>query len=204
VNTPPNQPPVKRALGDAWAQLHPAIRRQHDLTPGTDAEVVMTGTLFEIHHSRIATLFVYPARLFGALVQYRGYDVPTTVRNWTTADDPQHVFWQRTFHFPDKEPVTFASRMAYLGGNEVAEYVQSGLGMRMRLSVRDGMLMYDGTGYRWDFQRLSLQLPSWLILGRGEICQSGLSDETFSMAFRMCHPLYGRTFAYSGEFRLDG
>lgn len=202
MNTPPNQPPVKHALGAAWDRLHPVIRRQHDLTPGTDAEVIMTGTLYEIYHSRIAKLFVYPARLFGALVQYRGYDVHTSVRNWTRADDPHHVFWERSFHFPGREPVSFASRMAYLGGNEVAEYVQSGLGMRMRLSVRDGMLMYQGTGYRWDFYSMSVHLPSWLILGRGDICQSGLSDETFSMAFRMCHPLYGRTFAYSGEFRL--
>lgn len=203
MNTP-NQPPVKRAIGAAWYRLHPVLRRQHDLTPGTDAERVMTGTLFEIYHSPVAELFVYPARLLNALVQYRGYDVPTTVRNWTTAADPHHVFWQRTFHFPNKEPISFASRMAYLGSNQVAEYVQTGLGMRMLLSERDSMLIYAGTGYRWDFRRLSLQLPSWLLLGRGDICQSGLSDKTFSMAFRLCHPLYGRTFAYSGEFRLGG
>lgn len=193
---------IKRALGAAWNDLHPVIRRQHSIAPGTEAEVVMTGTLREVFHSGVANLFVVPGRLlFGALVQYRGTDVPTTVRNWTTLSDPD-VFWHRRFEFPGKKPVVFASRMAYLGGDEVIEYVRFGLGMRMRLSVDNGCLIYNSTGYQWDIGRISLRFPTWLILGRGWICQSGISETQFEMNFQMRHPLFGKTFSYSGRFEL--
>ena len=198
-----NRPIIQLALGDDWNRLHPSLRREHDITPGIPGEVVMRGTLYEVFHSRIAKVFVLPARLFGALVHYKGYDVPTTVRTWTTADDPINVYWQRSFHFPDRPPVIFASRMAYLGGREVIEYVRGGLGLRMRLSLRDERLVYTCTGYQWNYARLSASVPSWALLGGGSICQYGFSPTDFQMAFHMHHPLYGRTFAFSGEFRIE-
>lgn len=197
-----DKPIIKLALGEDWERLHPSLRREHDITPGLPAEVVMHGSLYEVFHSRIAKVFVLPARLFGALVHRKGHDVPTTVRTWTTADDPINVYWHRSFHFPGRPPVIFASRMAYLGGREVIEYVRGGLGLRMRLSLIDERLVYTCTGYQWNYGRISIAIPSWALLGGGAICQYGFSETSFEMAFCMRHPWYGRTFAFSGEFRI--
>ncbi|MFA7386661.1 MAG: DUF4166 domain-containing protein [Thiohalobacteraceae bacterium] len=198
------EPIIKRALGAAWYELHPIIRRQHNLMPCTKTEVVMNGVMYEVFHSRIAKLFVLPGRwLFGALVQYRGTDVPTQVRNWTVVEN-ESIYWHRVFHFHEKQPVVFASRMAYLEGDEVIEYVRFGLGMRMRLAVDNGCLIYESTGYQWDLGVLSLRFPTWLILGRSAIRQTGLSDTEFEMDFRMQHPLFGKTFGYAGRFKLSG
>lgn len=196
------QPIIKLALGADWERLHPTLRREHDITPGIPAEVCMQGTLYEVFHSRIAKVFVLPARLFGALVHHRGHDVPTTVRTWTTAADPINVYWHRRFHFPGRRPVVFDSRMAYLGGREVIEYVRGGLGLRMRLSLCDGRLVYACTGYQWNHGRFSAGLPDWVLLGGGAICQAAFSASAFEMAFYLHHPWYGRTFAFSGEFHM--
>jgi hypothetical protein len=51
--------------------------------------------------------------------------------------------------------------------------------------------------------RLSLRFPTWLLLGSGTITESGRSDTEFVMDFQMQHPVFGRTFSYSGRFVLD-
>lgn len=196
------QPIIKLALGADWERLHPSLRRQHDITPGIPGEVAMQGVLYEVFHSRTAKLFVLPARLFGALVHYRGHDIPTRVRTWTRADDPINVYWHRSFHFPGRRPVVFASRMAYLGGREVIEYVRGGLGLRMRLALQGQQLVYTCTGYQWHRSGLAVRVPDWALLGGGTICQAGLAATEFQMAFQLCHRWYGRTFAFSGDFRI--
>jgi hypothetical protein len=76
------------------------------------------------------------------------------------------------------------------------------MGVRMRLNVRDGALIFTGIGYRWDFGPYTVFLPSWLILGNAVFEARALSDDEFFVDFKMEHPLLGRTFAYSGKFRI--
>lgn len=201
--TPPNEPIIKQALGSDWDRLDPVVRRHYDLAPGTDQQVAMSGTMHDIDHSWIAKLFLLAGRMFGALVPYRGKDIPTTVRNWTTRDDGRNLFWHRTFTFPDGQQAIFTSRMMYLGGHELIEYVRFGLGIRMTMSVLNGSLVYKSIGYQWDIGRMSLRFPTWLLLGSGEITESGRSDTEFGMDFQMRHPWFGRTYSYSGRFVLD-
>jgi hypothetical protein len=170
--------------------------------PGTSAQMLMTGTMHEIDYSRFAALLAFAGRLFGALVHRRGRNIIVAVRNWTALADAE-VHWPRTFKFDDRKTAVFAARMAYLGGDEVIEYVRLGLGMRMRLAVDDGRLVYTSTGYQWDIGPLSIRLPAWLLLGRGYICQCNLSADEFEMDFRMEHPLFGPTYRYAGRFRIQ-
>ena len=200
----PNEPIIKLALGSDWDRLDPVLRRHYDLTPGQDQQVVMSGTMHDIDHSWIAMAYLLAGRVFGALVPYRGKDIPTTVRNWTTRNDGRNMFWHRTFTFPDGRNAIFTSRMAYLGGQEFIEYVRFGLGIRMMVSVVNGSLVYKSTGYQWDIGRMSLRFPTWVLLGSGSITESARSNTEFFMDFQMKHPWFGRTFSYCGRFALDG
>lgn len=196
-------PVIRQALGSAWEDLHPTVRRHYDLTPGEASETVLQGTMREISHSRVAKLFLLPGRIFGALIPWQGENIPATVRNWTLADDAENLYWHRRFIFPRKGAVTFSSRMVYPGGREIIEYVKFGLGIRMRLSVEKNSLVYRSLGYQWDIGHLSVRFPDWLILGTGTIVERGLSDDEFEMDFQMHHPWFGRTFAYSGVFSFN-
>ena len=194
---------IARALGDDWARLDPVLRKHYGISPGSEQQRLMVGSMSHVDHSLVAKLFLLPGRLFGALIPYRGTDIPATVRNWTTQDDQQAMFWHRRFQFPRDREAIFASHMVYLGGDEIIEYVRFGLGIRMRLSVDDGALVYRSNGYQWDLGSFKLRFPDWLALGAGEIREAGLSDNSFEMAFVMRHPLFGRTFSYAGRFDLD-
>ncbi len=199
-----NAPVIKRALGSAWGELHPLVRRHYDVRPGTEQRVTMRGTMDEVYHSTAAKPFLLLGRIFGALVPYRGRNVPVEVHNWGRIENTQDVFWHRTFSFPDRRPFVFSSRMVHIAGDEIVEYVRFGMGVRMRMSVRDGALIFTGIGYRWNLGPFTLYLPSWLILGHAVIEERALSDDEFLVDFKMEHPLLGRTFAYSGRFRITG
>ena len=198
-----NEPVMKTALGEDWLRLDEAVRRHYDLTPGREAAVRMQGIMQEVDHSHIAKLYLLPGRIFGALLPYKGENVTASVRNWTTSTDQKAMFWHRVFDFGAGRKAVFASRMEYVGGDEIIEYVRFGLGIRMKLSVENGALKYRSTGYQWDIGAVKLPIPTWLILGDGEITETGISATEFSMSFRMRHPLFGKTFSYSGSFRLE-
>jgi len=195
-------PVIRKALGKQWQDLGDVVRRHYDISPGSASNMLIEGTMSEVYHSTIAKLFLLPGRLFGALVPYRGKQIPTQVRNWTERDNHKAMFWHRTLQFPTQGPVDFRSRMEHVRGNEIVEFVRYGMGIRMLLSVRDGALIYESVGYVWKLGGVSLPIPDWAILGNAVIVEKPLSDREFDIDFVIRHPLFGRTFAYSGRFSI--
>lgn len=190
--------PIRQALGADWLKLGEIIRRHYDLPPHSDCRFELEGRM-EVSVSPIGRLFVGVGRLFDALVPFPGRDVPVRVCNWSQADSPA-MFWHRTFRYPGRKPVVFRSRMAYIGGRDIVEYVKFGLGIRMRLSAEGETLRYDSRGYVWDLGVVTLPIPDWLLLGRAVIREIAESDERLRVEFAIDHPLWGRTFGYSGRF----
>lgn len=193
---------MQKALGERWHQLDDIVQRHYEMSPGVPACVTIHGVMDEVFHSNVAKLFLLPGRVLGALVPYRGKDIPTEVRNWTEDNNAKAMFWHRTLQFPDKPLAVFKSRMEHVAGDEIIEYVKFGVGIRMRMSVRDGAMVFTSTGYVWDVGAVRLPIPTWAILGSAEIVERGISDEEFRIDFHMTHPLLGRTFGYSGTFSI--
>lgn len=197
------QPVIKQALSGSWDQLADIVRKHYDITPGESSKMIIKGVMDEVHHSAIAKIFLLPGRIFGALVPYRGRNIPTEVRNWTSEENHQAMFWYRTLEFPDKPPVIFSSRMEYIKDHEIIEYVRYGLGIRMKLSVDDeGTLVFNSTGYIWKIGVIRITIPTWLILGDARIIEKSIGGGKFYIEFNMVHPLFGRTFSYSGTFYI--
>jgi hypothetical protein len=194
------EPIVKRALGADWERVPAILRRNFALCPGTEGEVRLRGLMHEISYSRIGSLFVWPGRLFGALVPYQGRNVRIRIDIRTHATDPRFMYWQRVHFFREHPEFIFASRMEYAGGNDFIERVRTGLGMRMRASVSDGVLKFEAQCYQWDLFGLRIRLPNWLLMGTGVILERQTAPDEFSMHFEINHPWWGRTFTYSGVF----
>ena len=193
---------MQQALGEQWHQLDEIVKRHYAMAPGASANMTIHGTMDRVFHSPMAKLFLLPGRIFGALVPYQGTDIPTVVRNWTTSDNTEAMFWHRTLRFPNRSLTEFKSRMEYAGGDEIIEYVRFGMGIRMRMSVEDGALVFTSAGYVWDMGAARIPIPTWAILGDARIIEKAVSEETFYMNFTIVHPLLGETFGYSGTFSI--
>jgi len=200
VALPSADPILKSALGADWYRLPMVLRRAFDLRPGSDREVRLKGTMQEIHHSRLAKLFIWPGQLLGALVPYQGKDVPIRIDMRTHAIDRRFMYWHRAHAFLENPEFLFSTRMEYLEGNETIERVRLNIGLRMRVTFDGEELRFESSCYQWDVFGLCIRIPTWLLLGHGVIVERAISDEEFSMSFVIDHPLLGRTFTYRGTF----
>lgn len=196
------QPVIKKALNRDWDKLADVVKLHYNIVPGESSTIVISGVMEEVYHSPVAKLFLLPGRIFGALVPYKGKNISTEVRNWTSIENTSAMFWRRTLNFPDKKPVIFRSRMEHIKDNEIIEYVRYGMGLRMKMSVKDTALVFKSIGYVWKIGSIKIPIPTWVILGNAEIIEKAVSDDAFFIDFTMVHPLFGRTFSYSGHFSI--
>ncbi len=193
------EPLAKTALGDAFDKLSEPVRRHYGLRCGAQDSITLKGVM-KVHYPNRAWLLIMGARLLGGLVHKRGKQVAVTVRNETRSNH-NGLFWHRTFVFPDKT-VIFTSRMEHLADNEIVEFVGFGLGIRLRLSERDGALVFNSNGYLWRLGFLKLHLPDWLMLGTAEIIESPDGEGGVNLDFSIVHPWWGKTYDYSGQFSV--
>jgi hypothetical protein len=197
-----HEPIVKCTLGPNWQYLPTVLQRNFDLRPGQTCAVNLEGTMYEVWHSPLAKLFIFPGRLFGALVPYQGNNIPIRIEIRTYADDTRFMYWRRIHRFPGRPDCVFSSKMEYVKDNELVECVRLGLGMCMKVSLEGRTLKFVSPCYQWNILGLRLRIPTWLLLGRGQIIEQEVSDEQFEMFFEINHPWFGRTFRYSGIFRF--
>lgn len=201
--TPDSNPVIKKALGDNWNELAAIVKQHYDITPGDDHQMVIRGVMSEVFHSRVAKLFLLPGRLLGALVPHKGKNIPTEVKNWTTKSNRQAMYWHRTLLFPNREPAVFCSRMEHSGGSEIIEYVKYGVGIRLHTYTSDNALCFRSLGYVWNLGAIKFHIPNWAILGDALIIEKPLPDNRFFIDFTMTHPIFGKTFSYSGTFEIE-
>ena len=182
---------MRKALGEQWQALPATLCAHYQDEDNTDVGVL------DIEYPRAMQLFLNLLHLFGALLNRRGKAIPTTVEKIMN-DETQ--CWKRTLNFPDGKTILFTSRWVYAEGSQLIEYVNSFLGLRMAVSVKEGELHYAGIHYVLQLGRLRIAIPEWLMLGHTTIIESQLDDTHFVMDFRLHHPLFGQIYRYAGKF----
>jgi hypothetical protein len=195
-------PIFQTVLGPAWHDLGEVIRRHYFLRPFGDDAITVRGTMDEVEHSAFAKLLIPMARIFGALVPYRGRNVPIEV-HYSTRPGDEALYWNRVFHFEGRPPFHFRSHMEHGGRGQVIEFVRFGVGMRLRVGAENGVLVFRDEGYVWRLVGINVPIPLGLLLGRAYIEERPVDDETFTMRMNLVHPLFGEIFRYSGRFTLD-
>lgn len=195
------EPVLKQALGPDWSSLAPVIQAHYGLTPATDEQIQLRGKMDRVFYSRVVSPLIPVAALAGAMVPYRGHNIPVEVVNYSVPGKP-YYFWHRIFYFPGKKPYEFRSRMICTGAGELTEYVRYGFGLRLTVSVKNGGLIEKELGYVWRLGKWSIPIPVNIILGRSYVEEMPISDSEYEMQWVVTHPLFGETFAYSGRFSL--
>jgi Domain of unknown function (DUF4166) len=136
----------------------------------------------------------------GALIPYNDAHFPVDIQVFSKQDCPS-IFKHRIYRLHNRKPIEFTSFMRESEKGEVLEYVGMGIGMKLRLSVRDGDLHFASDGYFWDIFGARIPLPDLLTPGRTRLCHRNNGPSEFHIEIEITHSLFGKTFGQTGVFR---
>lgn len=187
-----NKSLMQIALGDQWQELPPALKAHYQSNANSD--IGQMDIEYPIYMKPYLTLL----RLFGALINRRGKNIPTTVEKHMKGDIQ---YWKRTIRFTQDKIILFKSFWVNDGSNELIEYVNPFLGLRMSVHIENNELHYEGRNFVVKLGNLLIPIPEWLVLGHTTIIETALNDNEFKMDFKLSHPIFGTVFRYSGKFK---
>ncbi|WP_317201546.1 DUF4166 domain-containing protein [Janthinobacterium sp.] len=192
----------RRILGPEWLKLHPDIQRRFARNPAPGRPLYYRGVLSELRSSRLGKLLAYLSMplIQGALMPYDDADFPVDIQVYSKPDCAA-IFKQRIYRLHGRRPVRFTSFMREGARGEVLEYVGMGLGMKLKLAVRDGNLHFSSDGYFWDILGWRLPLPGVLTPGKTFLCHRNDSPGQFNIRIEIRHCLFGTTFTQAGVFQ---
>ena len=187
-------------FGQQWETLPEVIRKRYANRSYSDDLVTVEGKL-DIYFSSIMYLFLPIFRLLNILAPYQGKDVSVIV-NFRSELNSSALYFDRTFYFTGKPPYKFCSYMQHIKDDIVVEFIRFGVGWRMKLNCKDGKIVMQHNGYVWGVFGKLIPIPIGFLLGEIYAEEQMVSDNSFHMLMTITHPLFGKTFEYSGEFRL--
>lgn len=196
-----HEPIFKTILGNEWMKLGSIVRRHYSLKPYSENYVRVDGVMEVIHHSLFAKLLIPFGLLFGAIVPYRAKSVLTSV-HYTSHPNNANLYWDRVFELRPNKCFHFKSYMQHTKDNEVIEYVRFGVGMRLRVTVENGALVFRDAGYIWKIFGFNLPIPVGLLFGKAYVEERPIDEDSFSMKLELNHPVFGMLFHYHGHFTI--
>lgn len=188
-------------LGADWDNLGPIIQRHYFLKPKSTDYICVSGEMTEITHSLFAKLLIPFGVLFGAVVPFKGKDVPVDV-HYSSNPNNQNIYWDRVFKF-SRGDYHFKSHMEPVKKNEVIEFVRFGVGIRLAVTVENGALVFRDLGYLWRLLGHNIPIPGRWLMGKVYVEERPIDERYFSMKMTLIHPLFGALFKYAGEFELS-
>ena len=194
------EPLFKTILGSDWQNLGSVVRRHYFLKGNSNDYICVSGLMEEIHHSLYAKLLIPFGVLFGAIVPFKGKNIPIDV-HYSSKPENSNIYWDRVFKFPSFD-FHFKSFMLPVRGNEVIEFVRFGVGIKLKVSVEDSALVFRDTGYIWRVMGFDLPLPGRWLMGNVYVEERPIDDNSFTMKMILRHPWFGVLFRYTGRFEL--
>jgi hypothetical protein len=189
---------MQRVLGEDWHELPAVIRSHYDIT-GPGKSTTVTGSMTIDYPDWLGPALKL-LRLGKALVDLKGGPMAVQVKKWQDGEDSA-LCWHRHIQSGDGRRRRFPSRMIRHQDHELIEYVGMGFGIRLKVGVEDGRLVYRSHGHLLKIGPIRLPIPDNLLLGRAVISEEALSEDSFLLRFEIVHPLWGQTYSYGGVFK---
>ena len=190
----------RHQVGAAWLSVPENVRLRfdHDPIPGT--VVRYTGVMSTVRCSLIGKILGWLVQRTGALMHLEGTNVPVDIDVWKDSHD-HSVRKRRVYHFQDRKPFVFESRMELDANGELAEHVGGGFGMYVRVAAASEGLRFTDAGYFLQIASYRLTLPDWLGPGRVFLCHADVGPHEFRILIEIRHPVFGRLFWQEGVFQ---
>jgi hypothetical protein len=111
--------------------------------------------------------------------------------------------WTRIYDRARGFPQVIQSVKCFGGATGLEEIVARGVGMRLKLSVRDQALVFRSAGYFIRCLGVELSLPNWLTPGVIEVVHREESAGQFSFSLSVAHPWAGHVIDQRAFFREE-
>lgn len=195
----------ERALGPAYAELHPAIQQRYELTSQDEKRCVGRGRMRSVRRNRLALPILWTGTRRNLLFPETGSDIPFEVRTCPFSDaGVETVAYIRAFDIGPGRRFD-----AYMRYDERRDCIVDALGTHrnpvteLQFSVTDGALRIE-TGRQWaTVGRRTVVVPRPF---RADVAVVESYDETtdrFEIEVVVSNPLIGRVFAYAGWFTVE-
>jgi hypothetical protein len=194
------EPIFKSIFAEEWKNLPPVMHKHYANRPFSHDVVTATGTM-KVEIFWLARLFSPFMRIAGVLVPYAGKNIPVTVRFRSEPNTNTYTL-DRVFHFSGKAPYHFCSRMLPLEDNTIIELMKTVVGWHASYRYDGKKILLEHRGYKIKLFGKLISLPLEWLLGKGYAEEEALNDDTFRMYMDLRHPLFGKVYAYSGEFSI--
>lgn len=197
-----SEPIFQSIFGDKWKELPPVMHKHYLNRPYSDDVNTVEGTL--------DVMCVGPLRLLSPLFWFLGgipphneKNVPVTVRFESSKDTKEFTF-NRVFHFKNRKPYQFQSRMIQVAGNEVIEIMRFGIGWRMSVHWEDDCTKLKHKGYAVKLFGHFISIPLTMLIGEGNAWEKAVDENSFDMQVDIAHPWWGKIYEYKGRFNIRG
>lgn len=194
-------PVYRRILGEpGWARLKPEIRRRFSVRPAAKQCVRYAGLMERVDLSFMGWLFAQACRLIGTpLAPHRGKNVRTQIELvWD--EKLGGVAWHRTYHFGRGRTFIVRSTKSTGSNGELIEHIGRGYSMSLKLSERDGNLVFTSTAYQFSIAGRTIRIPALLTPGTTTVTHEQIKGDRFRFSLSVEHALLGRTIYQTGEF----
>jgi hypothetical protein len=192
-----------RLAGDSWMLLPAPIRRRFSRHLADGERIVYLGEVAATRMTIVGRLIAQLARLVGApLPLEAGGCVPVTVIV-TGSERLCGQVWTRIYDRARSFPQVIQSVKRFGGATGLEEIVAGGVGMRLKLEVSDGALVFRSAGYFIRCLGIQLSLPHWLTPGVIEVVHREESCGQFSFSLSVTHSWAGPVIDQIAFFREE-
>ena len=179
-------------VGDAdWHSLPVAIRSRFSRRLEAGASAVYAGRITQTSMCRIGWLLAQAARIIGApLPLYCEHDVASVV---TVTEDGASggQVWTRLYARRCGFPQMIHSAKRFAGPTGLEEHVGRGIGMALRVAVRNGALEFHSAGYFIQLFGHRFALPEWATPGALVVTHAETGPGRFRFMLVVTHPHFG-------------
>jgi Domain of unknown function (DUF4166) len=185
---------------EAWNRLPAAVRARFERHIGPGATIIYAGEVVECRMSRCGRVLCQLVRLLGAPLPLSSDTfIPATVS--VTEDSASGgQFWTRVYGRRGGFPQVIHSSKRFAGPTGLEEYVGWGVGIALRLEVKDEALHFLSDHYFVKLGSARLRLPRWLSPGRMRVSHIDCGHGSFAFVLSLVHPLLGELVRQTAMF----
>ena len=182
-------PIFKPIFGNIWDDLPLALKKHYANRRYANDKVMVEGYL-DVSCVKYMRFLRPVFWMLSTVPQMNKKAVAVTVHFESKLDTKEFCF-NYAFHFKDKKPYEFRSRMAQIKDNEVMEVMEVmrfGICWHMRYLWEDEKVKLRHKGYALKLFGHFIPLPITWLMGRGDVDEWAVDDETFDMYANITHP----------------
>lgn len=188
------------AGAEAWSRLPAAVRARFERHIGPGATILYAGEVVECRMSRCGRLLCQLVRLVGAPLPLSSDTFVPAVVTVTEDSRSGGQFWTRVYGRRHGFPQVIHSSKRFAGPTGLEEYVGWGVGIALRLEVKDAALHFLSDHYFLKLGPARLRLPRFLSPGRMRVSHIDCGHGSFAFVLSLVHPLLGELLRQTAMF----